>query len=238
MSENLKLTFIIIVVVAVFAGGLSFINQMNSSNTKQIQQELQKGTNIATTTASTTQQINNKNNNQTMISATNNTTSVPSNVKGAVIHTNYGDIEVSFANNTPNTVNNFVTLAVNHYYDSIRFHRVIKGFMIQAGDPFSKDITNKAIWGTGGPGYKFADELTGNEKYTEGTLAMANAGPNTNGSQFFIVTANPSVALPPSYTVFGHVVSGMDVALKIDNVKTESPDRPISDVIIKGITLK
>ena len=109
--------------------------------------------------------------------------------------------------------------------------------MIQAGDPNSKDDSKKSLWGTGGPGYKFDDELTGKETYPQGTVAMANAGPNTNGSQFFIVTANPA-PLPPSYTVFGKVTKGLDVALKIENVKTETADRPVDNVIIQKVTVE
>lgn len=156
----------------------------------------------------------------------------------AIIKTSLGDIKVKFYGTaTPLTVTNFLQLAEAKFYDNIKFHRVIKGFMIQVGDPFSKDDTMKARWGTGDPGYKFKDELTGKEKYLQGTLAMANSGPNTNGSQFFIVTASPDVALPPSYTVFGEVVSGIDTALKIENVKTTTPDRPIEDVAIKSVEL-
>jgi cyclophilin family peptidyl-prolyl cis-trans isomerase len=109
--------------------------------------------------------------------------------------------------------------------------------MIQGGDPLSKDDSQKAAWGTGGPGYQFADELKGTEKYPQGTLAMANSGPNTNGSQFFIVTASPEASLPPSYTVFGKVISGLNVALKIENVKTNANDHPTEDVIINSIEL-
>lgn len=160
-------------------------------------------------------------------------------VHGATISTNYGDIEIKFSEETaPKTVANFVSLVSKKFYDDVKFHRVISGFMIQAGDPLSKDESKQAYWGTGGPGYRFDDELSGNEKYTYGTVAMANAGPNTNGSQFFIVSANPSVALPPAYTVFGKVVSGMDVVEKIQNVETDkSNDRPTSPVVIKTVTL-
>jgi cyclophilin family peptidyl-prolyl cis-trans isomerase len=163
---------------------------------------------------------------------------------GAILKTNMGDMEVKFfADSAPETVNNFLKLADQKFYDGVKFHRVIKGFMIQGGDPLSKDDAQKNSWGTGGPGYKFADELSGKETYPQGTLAMANSGPNTNGSQFFIVTASPQAPLPPSYTVFGQVVSGLDVALKIENVKTTgsygSPaDQPLEDVVINGIELK
>jgi cyclophilin family peptidyl-prolyl cis-trans isomerase len=156
----------------------------------------------------------------------------------ALIKTSLGEIKVKFdATNAPLTVNNFLTLAQKGFYDGTKFHRVIPGFMIQAGDPNSKDNSKKNMWGTGGPGYKFDDELKGTEKYSQGTLAMANSGPNTNGSQFFIVTASPSAQLPPSYTVFGQVISGMDTALKIEKVQTVSGDRPVTDVVIEKITV-
>lgn len=155
----------------------------------------------------------------------------------AMIKTNLGDIKVSLAGDTaPVTVGNFLNLGKTGFYDGTKFHRVIKDFMIQGGDPNSKDDSQKSTWGMGGPGYKFNDELSGNEKYTQGTLAMANSGPNTNGSQFFIVTADPSYPLPPSYTVFGHVVSGLDVALKIQDVATGANDQPVDDVTIESIT--
>jgi cyclophilin family peptidyl-prolyl cis-trans isomerase len=115
---------------------------------------------------------------------------------------------------------------------------VIKDFMIQTGDPLSKDVANMSAWGTGGPGYKFNDELRGDEQYSLGTVAMANSGPNTNGSQFFIVTANPGYPLPPNYTVFGKVTKGIETALAIQNVKTGQSDRPVEDVIIEKIELK
>lgn len=156
-----------------------------------------------------------------------------------IIKTNIGEIEVELSQDAaPNTATNFTKLAGEGFYNGTRFHRVIKGFMIQGGDPLSKDNTQRARWGTGGPGYQFADELTGREKYPQGTLAMANAGPNTNGSQFFIVTASPEAPLPPSYAVFGKVVRGMDVALAIENVKTGPSDQPIEDVAIEKITVK
>ncbi|MFA5841600.1 MAG: peptidylprolyl isomerase [Candidatus Paceibacterota bacterium] len=156
-----------------------------------------------------------------------------------VIKTNYGEIEVVLLDKeTPNTAANFLKLAKDGFYNGTKFHRVIQGFMIQGGDPLSKDAGMKSRWGTGDPGYKFNDELTGQEKYPQGTLAMANSGPNTNGSQFFIVTATPEAPLPPSYTVFGRVVGGMDTALKIEKVATESNDRPVKDVVIESMTVR
>ena len=167
----------------------------------------------------------------------NNTNNTQSEIKNAKISTSMGEIEIELIKEkSPNTVDNFVKLAAAKFYDNVKFHRVIKGFMIQTGDPLSKDATKQAYWGTGGPGYKFADELSGKETYKQGTVAMANSGPNTNGSQFFIVTAVDS-GLPPLYTVFGKVTKGMDVALKIENVKTDQYDRPVEDVSINSITL-
>ncbi len=161
------------------------------------------------------------------------------NMKTVIIKTNMGEIEVELnLEKTPNTAENFKKLASSGFYDGVRFHRVIKDFMIQTGDPQSKDLSQKAYWGTGGPGYKFADEISGDEKYTVGTLAMANSGPNTNGSQFFIVTAQPGYPLPASYTVFGKVTKGLDNALKINEVQTDGSDRPIKDVIINSIVVK
>lgn len=157
----------------------------------------------------------------------------------AMIKTNFGDIKVKFyGTNSPITVINFLQLASAKFYDNTKFHRVIKDFMIQGGDPFSKNEAMKNSWGTGGPDYKFNDELTGKEKYPQGVLAMANSGPNTNGSQFFIVTANPEAPLPASYTVFGEVVSGIDVALKIEDVKTTAGvDRPVENVVIESVEI-
>jgi len=154
----------------------------------------------------------------------------------AIIKTNQGDIKVKFsADSAPKTVENFLKLSQSKFYDGTKFHRVIKGFMIQGGDPLSKDETMKNRWGTGGPGYQFDDEIRGTEKYPQGTLAMANSGPNTNGSQFFIVTASPEAPLPASYTIFGSVVSGLDVALKIENIQTGPSDRPVENVVIQSV---
>ncbi len=154
----------------------------------------------------------------------------------AVLHTNFGDISFELSKDKPLTTNNFIKLVKEGFYNGVKFHRVIKDFMIQTGDPLSKDDTQQNLWGTGGPGYKFEDELTGNEKYEIGTVAMANSGPNTNGSQFFIMTSN--TPLPPNYTVFGKVISGIDIAMKIQDVKTDINDRPISQIVINSIDMK
>ena len=129
----------------------------------------------------------------------------------------------------PETVNNFVFLARWRYYDGIVFHRVIKGFMIQGGDPEGS--------GSGGPGYRFKDELPAPGRYELGSLAMANAGPNTNGSQFFVITGSSGVRLPPSYSLFGKAVSGFEVAQAIEQVATGPGDRPLTDVVIESVTI-
>jgi len=129
----------------------------------------------------------------------------------------------------PKTVNNFVVLARYHYYDGVIFHRIIKGFMCQGGDPTGT--------GRGGPGYRFADELPAPGRYEIGSLAMANAGPNTNGSQFFIVSGRSGVGLPPQYSLFGKVVKGLEVVAAMESVPTGSGDKPKTDVVIESVTI-
>lgn len=156
----------------------------------------------------------------------------------AIVTTNKGVITLElFRDKTPNTVANFTTLAGKGFYDGTRFHRVIKGFMIQGGDPLSKDLSQQGRWGTGGPGYSFADEITSTNKNNIGTISMANAGPNTNGSQFFINTAANNF-LDAKHTVFGRVISGMEVVTAIENTKTAPGDRPIEDMIIESIVIE
>ncbi len=158
--------------------------------------------------------------------------------KGAIIKTNMGDIEVEFFGaDAPKTVENFAKLSETGFYNGTKFHRVIKNFMIQGGDPFSKDDAQMARWGTGGPGYVFEDEIN-EHKIVHGVLAMANAGPGTNGSQFFIVTAQATPWLDGNHTVFGRVVKGMDVVDKIGVVPTGPNDVPKSPVVVESITLK
>ena len=129
----------------------------------------------------------------------------------------------------PITVNNFVFLAAQHYYDGIIFHRIINGFVCQGGDPDGN--------GRGGPGYKFVDELPKPGKYQIGSLAMANAGPNTNGSQFFLISGPSGVGLPPAYSLFGQVVKGLDIVEMMQNVPTGPGDRPKDDVVIRSVTI-
>jgi cyclophilin family peptidyl-prolyl cis-trans isomerase len=228
MDHDTKHTFLVIAVLIVLLGGLAFFLRGGEEQATQSE-------GYATTTST---QVKTQLSASTSTSPMSTTTeTIPQKVTSATITTNYGVIEVAFGTSTPMTVENFAKLSASGYYNGTRFHRVIKDFMIQGGDPLSKDVANKAAWGTGGPGYKFNDELTGKETYPLGTLAMANAGPNTNGSQFFIVTANPSVPLPPSYTVFGHVTSGIETALKIQAVQTDPSDRPLQDVIVESIVV-
>ena len=167
-----------------------------------------------------------------------NTSNGEKQIMNATLHTTMGDITIQFLPElAPKTVENFITLAKSDYYNGIKFHRVIKDFMNQAGDPLTKDDSKMAQWGTGGPGYKFADEITPESKNDLGTVAMANAGPNTNGSQFFI-NAKDNSFLNGGYTVFGKVISGMDVVMKINSVATDKNDRPLTPVVIQSITLQ
>lgn len=155
----------------------------------------------------------------------------------AIVHTNQGDITIEFLADAPNTVANFTKLASEGFYNGTKFHRVIKGFMIQGGDPLTKDDALQARWGTGDPGYKFADEIHANNHNAIGTISMANSGPNTNGSQFFINVAANNF-LDSKHTVFGKVVAGMDVVTKIENATTGANDRPASPMVIESIELK
>lgn len=153
------------------------------------------------------------------------------------LHTNKGTIELElFDQLKPNTVANFVKLAKEGYYDGIKFHRIIKGFMIQGGDPLTKDDAMSSRWGTGGPGYMFNDEIGSENSNAKGTISMANAGPNTNGSQFFI-NVNDNNFLDPKHTAFGKVVNGMDVVATIENVATGAGDRPVDVVIIESVEI-
>jgi cyclophilin family peptidyl-prolyl cis-trans isomerase len=145
----------------------------------------------------------------------------------ATIETSAGTMTAElFTSDAPKTVNNFVFLAREGFYEGVIFHRVIKGFMIQGGDPTGT--------GTGGPGYKFADEPV-KRSYERGTLAMANAGPNTNGSQFFIMHAD--YGLPPNYTIFGKLTSGEDVLDSIAQARTGANDRPAEPVRIERVEI-
>jgi len=154
------------------------------------------------------------------------------------LETSLGNIDLElYPDQAPKTVENFVKLAKEGFYEDTKFHRVIKGFMIQGGDPYTKG-QDSSVYGTGGPGYKFADEPN-DLPMLRGTLAMANSGPNTNGSQFFITTAE-TPWLQGALTIFGKVVSGMEVVDIIEAVKTtgDPSNRPITPVTINKVVVK
>jgi peptidylprolyl isomerase len=148
----------------------------------------------------------------------------------ATMSTTLGDLVIALdAVRAPKTVNNFVFLALNHYYDGVIFHRIINGFMCQGGDPTGT--------GRGGPGYRFDDELPKPGQYQIGSVAMANAGPNTNGSQFFVISGPSGVGLPPAYALFGQVVKGLEIVEEMQRVDTDRNDRPTTDVVINSVTI-
>jgi peptidylprolyl isomerase len=153
----------------------------------------------------------------------------PSKRYTATMETSMGTLVIALdAINAPQTVNNFVSLAAQHYYDGVVFHRIINGFMCQGGDPTGT--------GRGGPGYKFNDEPV-KQKYQIGSVAMANAGPNTNGSQFFLISGPSGVGLPPQYNHFGQVVKGLEIVDAMQRVDTDHSDRPRTDVVINSVTI-
>ena len=154
----------------------------------------------------------------------------PSKRYTATLDTSMGELVLALdAIKAPQTVNNFVFLALHHYYDGVIFHRCSNGFMCQGGDPTGT--------GRGGPGYRFVDELPKPNEYKIGSVAMANSGPNTNGSQFFIVSGPSGVGLPPQYSLFGQIVKGLEIVDEMQGVATGGGDRPKSDVVINSVTV-
>jgi peptidyl-prolyl cis-trans isomerase B (cyclophilin B) len=150
-------------------------------------------------------------------------------VSDAVLHTNHGSVQLElYDEDAPKTVENFRKLAGDGFYDGVIFHRVIKDFMIQGGDPTGT--------GMGGPGYMFEDEFN-DHKVERGALAMANAGPDTNGSQFFIVTTGEAPWLNGKHTVFGRVTAGMDAVDSIEAAETDARDKPLADAVIERVEL-
>lgn len=233
MDRETKVTYSVIIVLIILLGCFAYFLQ-GALSLPQVQVKedtalpIKKVTSIkilknTSTSGSTTMQL-------------------PEKITSATITTNKGVMEITFATNTPITVKNFATLAVSGFYEGTRFHRVIRDFMIQGGDPLSKDVANKSIWGQGGPGYSFKDEFHPNDSFPQGTLAMANSGPNTNGSQFFIVTSITGTPwLVGKHTVFGHISKGLDVALKINESETTGSghgDIPLEDVIVEKVEIR
>jgi peptidylprolyl isomerase len=148
---------------------------------------------------------------------------------GATMVTSKGTLQLALDPlAAPTTVNSFVFLARWHYFDGIVFHRIIPGFVLQGGDPTGT--------GSGGPGYSFADELPKPGRYELGSLAMANAGPNTNGSQFFVISGPDGIKLPPLYSLFGKVVGGLDVVATINDLGSRS-GKPTENVTIESVTV-
>ena len=250
----MKNIIILIVCILAVVGIISYQNKsesrpdlsQNSSQDGQTAQSSQQASNPSGQSASSTQVGQAA---QTVQKAdqskTSNTqkTMEPTNITTATFHTNKGDITIEFfGQKSPNTVANFIKLASAGFYDGVKFHRVVKGFMIQGGDPLTKDDSKIDEWGAGGPGYTFADEFGTGNRNDIGTIAMANAGPNTNGSQFFI-NMNANNFLDGKHTVFGKVTSGMDVVNAIGDVPTEAnqageKSRPVNPIVINSISLK
>jgi cyclophilin family peptidyl-prolyl cis-trans isomerase len=174
-------------------------------------------------------------NNEVKIIKNNNIINMKTQV--VTMETSLGNIELElYSDKAPKTVENFVKLANQGLYENTKFHRVIKGFMIQGGDPYTKG-QDTSVYGTGGPGYKFEDE-SNDLPMVAGMLAMANSGPDTNGSQFFIITAPETPWLVGKHTVFGKVISGMDVVTKIENTRTGVNDLPVTPVIVTKVIVK
>jgi cyclophilin family peptidyl-prolyl cis-trans isomerase len=204
-SRLLRRGGLVLAAVAALVVVIYFVNKGNSKSTANVSTS-------KTTTAASNVQCPNPNGSSprmTTFSAPPPMCISTGKTYSATVETDVGTFNVALdAKSAPKTVNNFVFLAREHFYDGVTFHRVIPGFVVQGGDPQGN--------GSGGPGYKFADELPKAGAYKVGSLAMANSGPNTNGSQFFIVTGPQGAQLPPKYSLFGTVSSGMDVVKQIE----------------------
>lgn len=210
----MKTSFIIVVTTLVVLAGWFFLKQNPSTDKDNVDKR------------GDAEEIT-KNNNQ------------DKDMKGdVVLKTSMGDVVIDlFEKETPKTVENFLALARSGFYDGTRFHRVIEGFMVQGGDPLSRDLTKESSWGTGGPGYQFKDEIVPGLSNVVGTLSMANAGPDTNGSQFFI-NVGDNVFLDGKHAVFGNVLEGMDVVLAMSRVNTKGKgaiDSPIEPILLNQI---
>jgi len=187
----------------------------------------------------------NSNNNQELINKSDNEKmNTTQNITIVEFKTNKGSFKAEiYTQKSPITAGNFISLVEDGFYDGTRFHRVIEDFMIQGGDPQSKNTSLMNRWGTGGPGYTIEDEFIQGLSNTEGTLSMANSGPQSGGSQFFINVADNSFLdfnkqpLSSKHPVFGKVIEGMDVVMEISTVQTGAADRPVEDVIVESITV-
>lgn len=168
---------------------------------------------------------------------TNTKVNASGNISGAILKTNYGDIEIMFNKNSPVTVTNFIKLAESNFYDGTRFHRVVSNLLIEGGDPLTKNVELKTKWGNGGPGYVIKDEIHPDDLMVKGTVAMVNNGPNTNGSQFYILI-NDADWLKGQNTVFAWVVNGFDVVEKISMIPIGITGIPLEDVVIEKLLLK
>jgi len=226
MNKNLMIALSALVII----GSLMIFNGNSTNNLNEnIMQEDQNK-----------EEIMNEDKNDSVVEETN--TPIVNNEKESDIvliklDTSYGEISLEmYPDKAPKTVSNFVNLAKQGFYDETKFHRVIKDFMIQGGDPLSKDESQRSYWGTGGPGYSFEDEQN-DLALVSGVIAMANSGPNTNGSQFFIITAEATPWLQGKHTGFGKVVSGMNVVEKIQNTEVGPTDQPIEDVEIISVEI-
>lgn len=155
----------------------------------------------------------------------------------ATIHTSRGDIKIKFRTDTPRTVENFIKLSQEGFYDGTRIHRIVPDFLIEGGDPLSKFDINRSEWGKGGPGYTFPDEIHADDQMLPGTVAMVNSGPNTNGSKFFILTKHGDW-LNQHNTIFAYVIDGMDIVTAISTLPAGPTGIPLENVTIANIDLE
>jgi len=222
MQKTSYLIGVIILLVVVGFVAMAFTNKNADTNPQK-----ENDTTAMVTPEITLQTEKIDNNNAAMETATT-----------ATLKTNRGDITIElYGDKTPKTVENFGMLAKQGFYDGVKFHRVIPGFMIQGGDPLTKDDAMQAQWGTGGPGYTFEDEFVSDLSNVQGTISMANAGPGTNGSQFFI-NVGDNVFLDGKHTVFGKVTAGYENVEAISNVEKNQRDVPNEPVVIQSIVLE
>lgn len=228
-KETASILLIVLILIAIFGFGMYWL--LKQTPLEQNDTELQvkvDGSNLTTEQEPQAQLIEEQKNISNMVT----------------IKTNLGEIEIeTYDNDAPKAAKNFKDLAQKGYYDGVIFHRVIKGFMIQGGDPMCapNKLEDEGMCGTGGPGYQFEDELNPatasyQAGYKRGVVAMANSGPNTNGSQFFIMHAD--YPLPNNYTIFGKVTKGLDVVDKIADSQTGAGDRPVNAVIMEKVSVK